>query len=80
MLRAIDHVQIAIPVGGEDQARPFYGDLLGLTEVPKPAELAKRGGAHTVFIASSVLMLVWLAVAWNTRYVRSAPDSQAAGH
>ena len=44
MLRAIDHVQIAIPVGGEDQARPFYGDLLGLTEVPKPAELAKRGG------------------------------------
>ena len=45
MLRAIDHVQIAIPLGGEDQARPFYGDLLGLTEVTKPAELAKRGGA-----------------------------------
>ena len=45
MLKAIDHVQIAIPVGGEAQARPFYGDLLGLTEVPKPAELAKRGGA-----------------------------------
>lgn len=44
MLRAIDHVQIAIPVGGEDAARPFYGDLLGLTEVPKPAELAGRGG------------------------------------
>lgn len=44
MLRAIDHVQIAIPVGGEDQARPFYGDLLGLTEVPKPPELAQRGG------------------------------------
>ena len=44
ILRAIDHVQIAIPVGGEDQARPFYGALLGLTEVPKPAALAKRGG------------------------------------
>ena len=44
MLRAIDHVQIAIPEGGEDLARPFYRDLLGLTEVPKPAELAKRGG------------------------------------
>jgi len=43
-LRAIDHVQIAIPVGGEAQARPFYGELLGLTEVAKPAELAKRGG------------------------------------
>ena len=44
-LRAIDHVQIAIPVGGEAQARPFYGELLGLAEVAKPAELAKRGGA-----------------------------------
>ncbi|MDB5430622.1 MAG: glyoxalase [Caulobacter sp.] len=44
MLEAIDHVQIAIPVGGEDAARPFYRDLLGLTEVPKPPELAKRGG------------------------------------
>jgi predicted MFS family arabinose efflux permease len=42
--------------------------------------LVKRGGTHTVFIASSLLMLVWLAVAWHTRYVRSAPDSQAAGH
>ena len=29
---------------------------------------------------SSLLMLVWLAVAWNTRYVRSAPDSQDTGH
>ena len=45
MLRAIDHVQIAIPVGGEDAALPFWRDLLGLTEVPKPAEMAKRGGA-----------------------------------
>jgi len=45
VIRAIDHVQIAIPVGGEAQARPFYGDLLGLAEVPKPAEMAKRGGA-----------------------------------
>jgi very-short-patch-repair endonuclease/catechol 2,3-dioxygenase-like lactoylglutathione lyase family enzyme len=44
MLRAIDHVQIAIPPGGEERARPFYRDLLGLTEVPKPEPLAKRGG------------------------------------
>ena len=44
MLRAIDHVQIAIPVEGEEKARPFYRDLLGLTEVPKPEPLASRGG------------------------------------
>ena len=41
---ALDHVQIPIPVGGEDAVRRFYGDLLGLTEVPKPAPLAARGG------------------------------------
>jgi len=43
-LQAIDHVQAAIPAGGEDRARAFYGDLLGLPETPKPAELAGKGG------------------------------------
>lgn len=41
---AIDHVQLAIPVGGEEAARRFYGETLGMVEVPKPVELAKRGG------------------------------------
>jgi catechol 2,3-dioxygenase-like lactoylglutathione lyase family enzyme len=41
----IDHVQLAIPPGGEDAAREFYVGALGLTEVPKPAALAVRGGA-----------------------------------
>ena len=43
-LRAIDHVQVAIPPGGEGEARRFYSDFLGLLEQPKPANLAKRGG------------------------------------
>lgn len=42
---SIDHVQIAMPAGQEEQARAFYVDVLGFTEIPKPAELAKRGGA-----------------------------------
>jgi catechol 2,3-dioxygenase-like lactoylglutathione lyase family enzyme len=42
---SIDHVQIAMPAGQEDQARAFYVDVLGFIEIPKPAELAKRGGA-----------------------------------
>jgi catechol 2,3-dioxygenase-like lactoylglutathione lyase family enzyme len=42
---ALDHVQLAIPPGGEAAARAFYADILGLEEVPKPAELASRGGA-----------------------------------
>ena len=41
---AIDHVQLAMPTGGEDQARAFYAALLGMTEVAKPAALAARGG------------------------------------
>ena len=41
---AIDHVQLAMPLGGEDCARVFYENLLGMREVTKPAELAKRGG------------------------------------
>ena len=41
---AIDHVQLAMPVGGEERARGFYGGLLGMIEVAKPSELAKRGG------------------------------------
>lgn len=41
---AIDHVQLAMPSGGEETARQFYRDLLGMAEIPKPPELAKRGG------------------------------------
>jgi catechol 2,3-dioxygenase-like lactoylglutathione lyase family enzyme len=40
----IDHVQVAAPAGCEDDARAFYGGLLGLEELPKPASLAARGG------------------------------------
>ncbi len=41
----LHHVQVGMPAGGEAEARRFYGDGLGLTEIEKPAELAKRGGA-----------------------------------
>ncbi|HET9102855.1 MAG TPA: VOC family protein [Solirubrobacteraceae bacterium] len=40
----LDHVQVACPPGGEAQARRFYGEVLGLTERPKPAGLSGRGG------------------------------------
>jgi catechol 2,3-dioxygenase-like lactoylglutathione lyase family enzyme len=41
---AIDHVQLAMPAGEEDRARAFYATLLGMQELPKPPELARRGG------------------------------------
>ncbi|HVY45449.1 MAG TPA: VOC family protein [Minicystis sp.] len=40
----IDHVQVAAPPGGEPAARAFYGELLGMAELAKPAALAARGG------------------------------------
>ena len=40
----IDHVQLAIPPGGEAAARAFYGELLGLASVPKPEPMRARGG------------------------------------
>jgi catechol 2,3-dioxygenase-like lactoylglutathione lyase family enzyme len=40
----LDHVQLAMPAGGEERARAFFRDALGIPEVPKPPELAKRGG------------------------------------
>jgi catechol 2,3-dioxygenase-like lactoylglutathione lyase family enzyme len=41
----LHHVQVTCPRGGEDAARRFYAEGLGLTEVDKPATLAGRGGA-----------------------------------
>jgi catechol 2,3-dioxygenase-like lactoylglutathione lyase family enzyme len=40
----IEHVQLAMPAGGEDLARSFYDGILGIDETPKPAHLARRGG------------------------------------
>jgi catechol 2,3-dioxygenase-like lactoylglutathione lyase family enzyme len=45
LIVGIDHVQLAMPEGGEDRAREFYAGLLGIPEVAKPTELARRGGA-----------------------------------
>ena len=49
---SIDHIQIAMPAAEEEKARTFYIKQLGFTEIPKPPDLAKRGGAW--FQAGSV--------------------------
>jgi catechol 2,3-dioxygenase-like lactoylglutathione lyase family enzyme len=43
-VEGLDHVQVAAPRGCEAEARRFFGDLLGLTEVEKPERLRARGG------------------------------------
>jgi catechol 2,3-dioxygenase-like lactoylglutathione lyase family enzyme len=45
VIEGLDHVQIAAPAGCEDEARRFFGALLGLPELEKPEPLASRGGA-----------------------------------
>jgi catechol 2,3-dioxygenase-like lactoylglutathione lyase family enzyme len=65
LITALDHVQVAMPVGAEDIARAFYGELLGLTEIPKPANLALRGG-------------VWFQVGAVQLHMGADPVFQAA--
>jgi catechol 2,3-dioxygenase-like lactoylglutathione lyase family enzyme len=57
----LDHVQVAAPPGCEAEARAFYGRLLGLPELEKPAALAARGGA-------------WFACGAQQLHVGVAPD------
>jgi catechol 2,3-dioxygenase-like lactoylglutathione lyase family enzyme len=64
-LRSIDHVQVAGPPGCEAAARAFYGDLLGLSEVPKPPALAARGG-------------VWFSLGRQELHVGIEPDFRPA--
>lgn len=43
-ITGIDHIQIAAPPNAEDEARSFYGAILGMTEIQKPDSLKGRGG------------------------------------
>jgi catechol 2,3-dioxygenase-like lactoylglutathione lyase family enzyme len=68
----LDHVQIAIPAGGEETARAFYGGLLGLTEVPKPPALAGRGGCWFVGAGVAPGVAIHLGVESDFRPARKA--------
>lgn len=57
---------MAIPAGEEPRARDFYGGVLGLTELPKPANLAARGG-------------VWFAVGQRQLHLGVDVDFRPAG-
>jgi hypothetical protein len=50
----LDHVQLAMPRGGEALAETFYLGLLGMTRVPKPEHMASRGGCW--FVSGSVAL------------------------
>ncbi|HTW58802.1 MAG TPA: VOC family protein [Terriglobales bacterium] len=71
----IDHVQLAMPAGEEAAARRFYGDLLGMIEIAKPEELAKRGGCW--FASGSVQ--IHLGVEADFRPARKAHPALRCG-
>jgi len=48
----LNHVQIAIPAGGESRARDFYSGILGFTEIEKPPQMAERKSIW--FVAGAV--------------------------
>lgn len=54
MVIGVHHVQVAIPPDGEEVAIRFYGGLIGLEQIVKPANLAKRGG---VWFAAATLQV-----------------------
>ena len=43
-ITGIEHIQLAMPPGGEAVARGFYAGLLGIPERPKPPKFGARGG------------------------------------
>lgn len=43
-ITGLDHIQLAMEAGGEERARGFFRDLLGMAEEAKPPALAGRGG------------------------------------
>jgi catechol 2,3-dioxygenase-like lactoylglutathione lyase family enzyme len=61
----LDHLQLAMPKGREDEARAFYAGLLGLAELPKPPNLARRGG-------------VWFALGQQQFHLGVEEDFRAA--
>ncbi|MFM7697548.1 MAG: MFS transporter [Limnohabitans sp.] len=71
------------PVGSRGAALGVYNTLQSLGIFAGGALggwLVKRGGAHGVFLASGILLMAWLAVAWGTRYVRSSPETLGTAH
>jgi len=44
LISGVDHIHLTAPRGSEARVRAFYGDLLGLREIPKPPQLTARGG------------------------------------
>ncbi len=68
----IEHVQLAMPPGREDDAQAFYEGLLGLPRVPKPPHLEVRGGCWFESDSGSSAVKIHLGVEDPFRPARKA--------
>lgn len=41
-VKRLQHTSVPMPAGGEAQARAFYGEALGMREIPKPSTLSNN--------------------------------------
>lgn len=48
MVNALHHVNVTVPVELEAAARDFYGSILGLKQVPKPAAARQSGAWYQI--------------------------------
>ena len=71
----IDHVQIAIPKSGENDARIFFRDLLALDELPKPSAMESRGGCW--FATAPVLTACRMSASVNGKSTSPASTPTA---
>jgi catechol 2,3-dioxygenase-like lactoylglutathione lyase family enzyme len=72
----LHHVQLAAPPGCEEQARAFYGSMLGLEEILKPEALGMRGG---VWFAVNAEQQLHIGVEEQFRPARKAHPALAVG-
>jgi catechol 2,3-dioxygenase-like lactoylglutathione lyase family enzyme len=77
VITALDHVQLAAPPGVEDACRAYYGDTLGMTEIPKPAPIAARGGVW--FQAGSAQLHIGSEAAFTTPARKAHPALRVTG-
>lgn len=42
-VRGLQHVQVNVPLAAEDEARRFYGEIVGMEELARPRSLADAG-------------------------------------
>jgi catechol 2,3-dioxygenase-like lactoylglutathione lyase family enzyme len=48
MITSLHHVNVTVPADLEDAAKHFYGSVLGLKQIPKPATARQSGAWYEV--------------------------------